>query len=152
MADGREVGRPEEPAVNGTQVARSRLDGRIRSDEEGMTGRLSVRRKDLHDQLGRSGRDGCRQGNGQDRLRLIGHVHRGRRDLRPTSVRKSSGNLPVKSDRNGLSRIGAGIGRFNSKRNGGDVVLPGTGEARHVERAPVAVIEVRVSSGSSAVA
>lgn len=82
-----------------------------------MAGGLSVRRKDLHDQLGCSGRDGCCQGDAQDRLRLVGHVYRGRGYLNPGSSGECPSELPVESDRYRLSRIGAGIGRFNSKGN-----------------------------------
>jgi hypothetical protein len=112
----------------------------------------AVRRKDLHDQLGRSSRDGCHQRHAQDRLCLVDHVYRGGSYLRPSPSGECSTRLLVEADRYGLSRVVVCGSRFNPKGSRGHVVLLGTGEGCHAERAPVAIVEVQESSRSSMVA
>ena len=116
-----------------------------------MTGGLSIRRKDLHDQFQRSSGNGCRQRDAQDRPRLIGHVYRGGGYLREAPAGEGSVRSFIQADGDGLSRVGAGVGRFDSEGNGGDVVLPRTGEGCHVESAPVAAVKMGESSRSSPV-
>jgi hypothetical protein len=69
-----------------------------------MTRHLRVRREHLHDQLGRSRRDGRHQGNAQDRLGLIRHLHCGSGYLNATPIRERSGGLSVQSDDHRLGR------------------------------------------------
>jgi hypothetical protein len=82
-----------------------------------MAGGLSVRRKDLHDQLRCSSGDGGHQRHGQDRLGLVGHIYRSGGYLREAPSGEGCAGSLIQADRDGLSRIGAGIGRFDSKGN-----------------------------------
>lgn len=114
---------------------------------------MRVRREHLHDQLGRSRRDGRQQRNAQDRLGLIRHVYRGSGYLNSIPIRERSGGLSMQSDDHRLSgEAGTGLSGLNSERNRGHVVLLRTGEGRHVEGAPVTVVIVHKAGSGARVA
>jgi hypothetical protein len=80
-------------------------------------------------------------------LGLIRHLDGGSGYLNSGPVRECSGGLSMQSDGHRLSReAGAGRSGLNSERHRGHVVLLRTGEGRHVECAPVAVVVVQKSA------